>query len=188
MNTGIPDHPSSARIVLLTAGILLVPLLAMQFSTEVVWTFSDFVAMGALLLGAGFAYRLAARTSGSTTYRLAFGITIACAFLLVWINLAVGIIGSEDEPANAMYFGVLGVGLVGSLLARLRPAGMARTLWAMALAHALVGTIAIAGGLGGEAAGPMELLGLTALFVAPFAAAATLFGEAARERAERGAA
>jgi hypothetical protein len=36
---------------------------------------------------------------------------LARGLLLVWVTGAVGIIGSEDNPANSLYIGVLGVGL-----------------------------------------------------------------------------
>jgi hypothetical protein len=51
--------------------------------------------------------------------------------------LASGIIGQDGDPANMMYFGVLAVGITGAVIARFRPAGMARALIAMALAQAL---------------------------------------------------
>ena len=38
--------------------------------------------------------------TGNSAYRAAVGVAIAAAFILVWMNLAVGIIGSEDNPAN----------------------------------------------------------------------------------------
>ncbi len=50
-------------------------------------------------------------------YRFAVGVALAAAFLLVWMNLAVGLIGSEDNPANLMYFGVLAVGFIGAIIA-----------------------------------------------------------------------
>ena len=59
-------------------------------------------------------------------YRFAVGMALAAAFLLVWMNLAVGVIGSEDNPANLMYFGVLAIGFLGAIIAELRPQGMAR--------------------------------------------------------------
>jgi hypothetical protein len=51
-------------------------------------------------------------------YRAAVGVAIAAAFILVWMNLAVGIIGSEDNPANLMYGGVLAIGIIGAVIAR----------------------------------------------------------------------
>ena len=47
---------------------------------------------------------------------------IVAAFLLIWINLAVGINGSEDNPANLMYGGVLTVGVFDRILRGASPA------------------------------------------------------------------
>ena len=52
---------------------------------------------------------LAARMTGNSAYRAAVGVAVAAAFILVWMNLAVGIIGTEDNPAKLMYGGVLPV-------------------------------------------------------------------------------
>jgi hypothetical protein len=75
------------------------------------------------MFGTGLAYELAVRMSSDTAYRAAAGIALAAAFILIWVNLAVGIIGSEDELANLMYFGVLAVGIIGALIARFQPHG-----------------------------------------------------------------
>ncbi|MBD1919520.1 hypothetical protein H6F77_00070 [Microcoleus sp. FACHB-831] len=84
----------------------------------------------------------------STAYRSAIGIAIAAALILVWLSLGVGIIGKDGDPANLMYFGVLAVGIIGAIIARLQPYGMARTLFATAFAQALVTAIALLAGLG----------------------------------------
>lgn len=39
-------------------------------------------------------YELAARMTRNTVYRAAVGIAVAVAFILIWMNLAVGSIGS----------------------------------------------------------------------------------------------
>ena len=62
------------------------------------------------------------------------------------INLAVGVIGSEENPANLMFGGVLAVGIVGAVVARFRPRGMARALVSTAVAQTTVGVIAPARG------------------------------------------
>ncbi len=89
------------------------------------WTFSDFVVMGSLLFGSVLAYELVARKMSNFTYRIAFGITVVAALLLIWVNAAVGIIG-EPGGANLMYFGVIAVAIIGALIARFKPRGMAR--------------------------------------------------------------
>jgi hypothetical protein len=115
-----------------------------------------------------------------TAYRFAAGIAVVATLLLVWLSLGVGIIGRDGDPANAMYFGVLAVGIVGALWARGRAPGMARALTAMAIAQALVAVIAVVGGLGRPWSGPAELLLLNGLFIVLFASAARLFRRAAR--------
>ncbi|MGI8905207.1 MAG: hypothetical protein ACR2IE_01810 [Candidatus Sumerlaeaceae bacterium] len=128
--------------------LLLVPAVAMQITSEVAWGAGDFVVAGALLFGTGLLFELAARREGNVAYRAAVGVALATALLLVWANLAVGIIGSEDNRANLMVVGVLAVGLIGACVARLQPRGMAGVMFATAGAQMLVGVIALVAGLG----------------------------------------
>ena len=117
--------------------------------------------------------------STKETYRFAVGVALAAAVILVWLSLGVGIIGRDGDPANRMYFGVLVVGMIGALIARLRPQGMARALLVTALAQMSVGAVALFGGLGRPWSGPLELTLLNGFFVALFAASAWLFRRAA---------
>ena len=123
--------------------ILLVPLAAMQFTEEINWSLFDFGLIGALLFGLGFVYELVTIRARKSKYRAAFGLGLGAAFLLVWVNGAVGLIGHEGNPANLMYGAVFAVGLVGSLFARFKPRGMAYTLFATALTQMLVPVIAL---------------------------------------------
>jgi hypothetical protein len=85
---------SLRRIVLGTAAILLVPLVAMQFTREVNWTVGDFVVAGVVLMGTGLLFDLAARKIQTRRARLITIGAIALGFLFVWAELAVGIVGS----------------------------------------------------------------------------------------------
>jgi len=162
--------------------ILLLPLIAMQFTDTVNWSVGDFVFAGVLVIGTGIAYELAMRMTRSIAYRAAAGIALAGAFLLLWLNGAVGVIGDEDNPANLMYGGVLAIGFLGAILARFQAHGMARTLFVMAIAQALIGVIALVGGLGyGGPTWPWDVVGLTGFFVVLFAGSGLLFRNAARE-------
>jgi len=127
-------HNNVIRVVVATACILLLPLIAMQFTDEVAWSPADFAVAGILLLGAGLTYLWVAGKGSDVMYRIAVGVAVAAGLLLVWMNLAVGLIGSEDNPANLMYVGVLSVGIIGALIARFQSAGMVRTMVAMAVA------------------------------------------------------
>lgn len=131
------------------AALLLAPLVAMQFTSEVDWDVTDFIAMGFILGSLGLALEFMVSRSGSIAYRIASGIVVLAAFLLIWANLAVGMIGSEDDPYNLLFGGVLIIALVGSIAARFRPTGMA-----IATAAAGVAQIAIAvGGIGTDPRG-----------------------------------
>jgi hypothetical protein len=173
----------AGRIALATALLLLVPLLTMQLTSEVAWDAADFVVAGVLLFGAGLAIELMARRNGrSPAYRAATVSAIGAALALVWVNLAVGIIGSESNAANLLYLGVLAVGAVGATISRLAPRGMALTTLAMALGQALVAATAVtAGWLGSEGASTGFLL-LNGLFVGLFTASAWLFRRAGQAR------
>ncbi len=164
--------------------ILMIPLVAMQFTDEVVWDLFDFIVMGGLLLGVGLAYELVARRSEKTVYRVAFGVGLAGAFLLLWVNGAVGIIGTEGQPANLMYGAVFAVGLIGSLMARFKPRPMARTLFAAALTQMLVPVIALLiwpPPATSWAPGVFGVFVLSAFFAMLFVISALLFRKAARE-------
>lgn len=76
------------------AVLLLIPLIAMQFTNEVNWTLSDFVAMGILLLGTGFLCELVMRKVNRARYRIAICGVLLLALVLIWIELAVGIFGT----------------------------------------------------------------------------------------------
>lgn len=115
------------------------------------------------------------------TYLSAIGVALMASFILIWLSLGVGIIGQDGDPANVMYFGVLAVGIIGAIIARLQPDGMARALLAMALAQTLVAVIAVAAGLGLPWSGPAEILGLNGFFVALFGGSAWLFRQAAHK-------
>ncbi len=127
-------------VAVATASVLMVPLLAMLFTDEVNWSPFDFIVMAILLFGSGLAYVLISRLSDRVAYKAAVGVAVAAGLLLIWVNLAVGIIGSEDNLPNALYLGVL---LVGAAIVRLQPRGMALALFAAALAQMLVPVMAL---------------------------------------------
>jgi hypothetical protein len=175
-------YRSVVGVALATAFILLIPLLA-----ALAWDLADFAVAGALIFGTGLTYVLAARKAGNIAYRAAVGVALAASFILVWLNLAVGVIGTEDDLANLMYIGMLAVGIVGAIIARFQPHRMARALFATALAQALVAVIALIFGLGLPWSPSREILGLNGFFGALFVGSALLFRIAAREQPPAGA-
>lgn len=85
--------PRPRRIVwpAVAAVILLVPLVAMQFTDQVHWDLTDFMVTGALLFGTGLTYELVARKAGNASHRVIMATVLVLAVLLIWIDLAVGI-------------------------------------------------------------------------------------------------
>lgn len=81
-------------ILLSVVLLLLIPFIAMQFTTEVDWKLGDFLIMGVLLLGTGLACEFVIRKVRKLDYRIAICAAIIIAFLLIWAELAVGIFGS----------------------------------------------------------------------------------------------
>lgn len=123
---------------------------------------------------------LTKRKPGNTTYKSAVCVALAAAFFLFWVNGAVGIIGNENNDANLMYWGVLAVGGIGAIIARFQPHGMARALFAMALAQVLVAVVALIAGLGSTGPiWPWDVLILTGFFAALWLGSALLFRHAA---------
>ena len=159
----------------LAALLLLLPLVAMQFTGEVDWTAGDFVFAGVLIGGVGLALELAVRMSRSLAYRAGAGFALAAAFLIVWSNAAVGMIGDEDNSYNLLFIAVIGLALLGSMATRFRAAGMARTMAVAAAAHLAVAL----GGISTDGYGAF----LSAFFAGFWLLSAALFRKAARDTA-----
>ena len=156
--------------------LLLLPLVA-----GAPWTLSDYVFAAVIFAIVGGFLELAVRLSRNPWYRLGALVAVAASFLLVWINAAVGIIGSEDNPANLMFLGVIVVALAGSIVARVRAEGMVRAMAIAAVAEALVAVPVATMGLG--ASEPPGLAGVLILiggFTGMWAVSALLFRKAAQ--------
>ena len=173
---------SIVRIAIATAFILLISLVLTLLASWH-WRPGAFVLALVLLFGcAGLTYGLVAKKMMSNkAYRFAVGVALAAVFILVWMNAAVGgILG--DDPANMMYFGVLLVGFIGAVIARLEPQGMSRALFATAFAIVLVPVIALIIGTPAFANGVVAVFGLHSFFAMLFVASAFLFRRASARR------
>jgi hypothetical protein len=176
----IMEKKNVLRVVLGTALILMIPLIAMQFSKEVQWGVMDFIVIGILLLSAGFFFEWVAKQGNSAAYKAGVGLSVLAGLLLMWMNLAVGIIGDEGNPANLMFIGILAIGLGGLYTSHFKAEGLMKTLFVMAGAQMLVGVIAILAFAGG---GPA--LVLSAGFAMIWFVAGLLFRQADDEENSR---
>lgn len=158
---------------------LLLPWLAMQVGSTVSWTGFDFLVFGLMLAiacgGVELAVRLSRHSPDRGRYRLAAILTLGGGFLMVWANLAVGIIGSENNPQNQLFFGVLAIGLIGALITRFSAQGLAHTLRAMAAVQLIIG-------LSAWALGWAFLPAFTLFYVGLWLTAAHLFSKVASQQ------
>lgn len=130
---------------------MLLPWLAMQLTTVFAWGLGDFIVFATIVLSACGVMELGARMNDHLAYRAGIAVAAATGFLVIWVNLAVGIIDSEHDPVNLMFDGVLLVPVLGALAARFRARGMAWALATTAAAQAATGFVAVALGRGDEA-------------------------------------
>jgi len=127
--------------------------------------------------------RKAATKRYRRAYRRAAAAMVFSLLFLVWLIGALGLVGQEGDRADLMYLGVLGVAVLGSVVARFRAGGMARVLVAMAVVLALAGVAALVAGKHEDPATSVaELVGLHLMFVVLFLGASALFRAAARRK------
>ena len=82
------------RILPIVGLLLLIPLIAMQLTDEVTWSFFDFIIMGALLTITGLLIGIILKKVKSYKYKKILIVTILLIFLLIWAELAVGLFGT----------------------------------------------------------------------------------------------
>ena len=157
------------------AALMALPVIAIRLAEGAESDPGDFVFLLILLAGVGGAYELAVRVPVRAAYGTGVAVAAAAALLSGWINLAVGIIGSEDNQANWIFAAPPAIALAGALLVRFRADGTGRAMAAAALAQAAAFAIALAAGLGFT--GPV-----TVFFVSLWLVAALLFRKAAQGR------
>ena len=160
--------------------LLALPFIAMQFTRDVIWTLSDFVAFGVMLLLVGIPLELAVRMSRNWSYRGGALLALLGMFLTIWANLAVGIVGSEGNPANMWFFAALLVGIAGSAIGRFRAKGMAIAMVATAAAIGFAFAVAVMGPTDEPNVSHWLELAGTSVFAALFLGSAALFRRAAR--------
>lgn len=169
-------HRKILIVAALTAALLLLAFALRQAIGSPEWTAMDFAVVAIMFFGTGLAYVLLTHKRKEALYRLAVALSAATGLLLFWSNLAVGIIGSEDEPANLMYFGVLAVAFIGSVISRFQPRGLAVAMWVTAGAQVLTIVIALLAGWQRLAESSVtEIIGINCFFALLWATSGLLF-------------
>lgn len=182
---------SLSRAALIVAAItlllLLVPFIAMQFTAEVDWGAGDFLLMGALIFSTGMAYVLLSRSSNHMAFKIACGLAVAATFLMIWANLAVGLVGSGPNAANLLLMATVFVVVIGALRSGFTAAGMEKVMYAAALCLALVAVITLVIGIDQQpGSSAVEILGVSGFFAGLYVVAGALFHYAGKDRVVQG--
>lgn len=170
---------SIVRIALGAGLILLIPLVLTLLGK---WQWDQpgvYVLAFVLLFGSGLTYELVAKRMENKAYRVAVGLAVGTAFIVSWVNLVR--VSESENAAKLMYYGVPAIGAIGAVIARFQPHGMARALFATALAQVLVPMIVLF--FWGIPPGPGVAVGFggNAFFATLFVASALLFRRASAQ-------
>ena len=160
--------------------LLAAPFVAMQLHAEGVdWSLGDFIVAGTIFAIIGGLLELAVWKIRSGWYRAAVAVGLLGYLLAIWSNLAVGIVGSENNPANQLFFLALLIGIAGACVARFRAKGMAYAMLVTAVSLWVAYTIASLGSTDEPfVKHGVELAG-TSIFAAILLGSAWLFRRAA---------
>lgn len=127
--------------------------------------------------------------AGHNAYCLGVGLALAVSLLQVGMNLAVGIVGSNDNPVNQGFFGVVVTAAACAFVARFRPDGMARAMLAVAGVQTLLAiAVATAPSTALDPMGAAGVLILSGFFVVFWLVSAALFHRSAQLEAASAAA
>jgi hypothetical protein len=66
--------------------ILLLPLIAMQFTKEVNWSVGDFVVAGVLLSFFCYIYKVLTKSSSKPIKNIVIGLIVFALFIFVWVS------------------------------------------------------------------------------------------------------
>jgi hypothetical protein len=156
--------------------LVLSPLVAMQFTREVNWDETDFVFAAVIFGIVGGLIELAVRLSSNWYFQFGAMFAVLAGFMIVWSNLAVGMIGNEDNPVNLWFGAVLLIAICGAIFSRVHTATMVIATLAAGLAQAAIGLFA--GVLGSDIRGGI----FTIILSGAWAISGALFYAANRSR------
>ncbi|WP_375290716.1 hypothetical protein [Qipengyuania sp.] len=124
------------------AALLLIPAVAMRYTREVNWTASDFVFGGVLLAALVAGFEVAMCVGRNAPHRLGIAIAALTGFLTVWINGAVGILGSEDEATNLAFIALVCGAVIAGFVTWFRARPMVWVMAALSVSQFVVGIAA----------------------------------------------
>ncbi len=184
MNASTESFASGARFIRVlmwsvSACLLVLPAVAMLFTDEVSWSHTDFMVFALMLSVVCGCLEIVLRRSTSRNYLAGFAVALLASFLLVWVNLAVGIVGNEGNPVNLWFYVAPGVGVAWSVATRFTARGMAQAMIAAAIVQAIVAIVILTIS---KAHTPI----ITGIFVLLWLSSAQLFRSARKQAAGNG--
>ena len=126
---------------------------------------------------------------GTVAYRMGAAAAFCAAFVQLWMNLAVGIVGEADNPVNQGFYLVVVTAAACAFTARFRAGGMARAMLAVAGVQALLALLVATAPSTAriEPMGAAGVLMLSGGFIALWLLSAALFHRSAGALARGGA-
>ena len=124
------------------AALVLAPLVAMQFTNEVNWDETDFLFAAVIFGFVGGLIELAVRKSANWYFRLGSVFAVLAGFIVIWSNLAVGMIGNENNPVNLWFGAVLMIAITGSVTSRFFRGILPAAMFAAGTLQVVVGVFA----------------------------------------------
>lgn len=178
-----PVHSSalyrSIRVAFISALLMLIPFTVSLFSEEMEWSPFDYALIWTLLFLTGLTYSFITRNSKDAVYRLAVGLGVVSGLMLTWVNLAVGLIGSEDNPINLSYMFILATGILASFIVRFKSIAMTVVMVTMAFMLFVVAIVALFLDMHLlPYSSVTQIIGVTGFFMVPMLVSAILFYQA----------
>lgn len=164
---------TTLRVALASLGLLMAPLVASRFVDGWNWSEAAFVRVYLVFFVTGMLYTAVARKMDAWAYKAGVALAVFGGFALAWSTMVQT--ADSGHPERLWYLSVLAVGIIGACLARLKAAGLAITLFAMASVLALI-SVALPSGAPPEMALRMAIG--HAVFVALFAVSGLLLRHA----------
>ena len=114
--------------------------------------------------------------------RSALGLALFTSFLIVWMNAAVGIIGSEENRINIIYYGLVIFSIIWVMFENYSVLGFARSMFASMIVAVLLGvSVMIIAGINGVSfIGLIQIAALNGMFATLYGISALLFRRSAQ--------
>ena len=131
----------------LIAALMIVPVIILR-APGFIFEPGEVIFLLILFATVAIAQQIVGRVPAHRAFAVGVGLALFTGLAQLWLNLAVGTIASEDDPANLIYLAVVALALIGAAVGRFRPQGMAGAMVGAAIAQCVAFFVALAAGWG----------------------------------------